>query len=65
MAAAAVDWVARITAFASAGVATLNMLISYGTYRRVRPKVKVSVRGSDTSGAGQGYSRLYTLRLTN
>ncbi|WP_328879110.1 hypothetical protein [Streptomyces sp. NBC_00299] len=65
MAEAAVDWVARGIALASAGVATLNMLISYRTFRRVRPKVKVSVQGSDVRGGEKGYNRLYTLRLTN
>ncbi|MGW6738650.1 hypothetical protein [Streptomyces sp. NPDC055013] len=43
MAEAAVDWVARSIALGSAGVATLNMFISYRTFRRARPKVKVAL----------------------
>ncbi|MCX4557460.1 hypothetical protein OHA02_14745 [Streptomyces phaeochromogenes] len=64
----AADWVARGIAL-GAGIATaLNMVISFATYRRGRPRVGVEITGVDAVRARDGISRvsvMCSVRLVN
>ncbi|MFG2349663.1 hypothetical protein [Streptomyces phaeochromogenes] len=65
----AADWWARGIAIGAAGSAALNMLISYRTYRRVRPRVDVAIEGMGMDPAvpedAKRQSYLFRLRLVN
>ncbi|MFE3248455.1 hypothetical protein [Streptomyces sp. NPDC059209] len=63
------DWVARGIALAAAGAAACNVLFTALTYRRVRPKVKVSLfragvrTGTELKPEASDYQ--FVLRFTN
>jgi hypothetical protein len=64
----ATDWWARAVAIGGAAVASLNMVVSYRTYRWVRPKVKIGLWRTGVSVPEQedkDASHLFVLRLIN
>lgn len=62
------DWWARGIAIGGSAVASLNMIVSYRTFRRVRPKVKVRLwrTGLSVSESGiDGGRHVFILRFLN